>query len=360
MQLAGPATPSTPYHEYTEIATANSDRIHALLHEPRCWPRTPPTTQRFDVYALKKQPPSLNYHPHNNHSICESGDEGPEGHQALTQKIRVASTSSQRTVLCMVYTSRPDRLQGILETWGPKCDGFFAASPLDLPLSPGVLHLRHFGPESYDNMWSKIRSMWEYAFEHYVNDFDYFHIGGDDHYVIVENLQAMVGNWKEPTWNVSEPLFLGGSMADFPKVKAFRYCSGGSGYTLNRAALKLLMEELWYHPDCFPYARTSQEDRMMARCFRIAGIQCFDTNDAFNETRYHAMDAQVHASWVKRLRVTWYPHALEDFHGIAQKERLGQISESSVSFHLKPAKAGNPVPEMRRYHALVYGLCERK
>ena len=257
----------------------------------------------------------------------------------------------------MVYTSRRDRLQSVAETWGPKCDGFLAAAPFSDP-SLGALNLRHVGPETYDNMWAKIRSMWEYAYDHYRNDFDYFHIGGDDHYVVVENLQTMVGNWKDITWDENEPLFLGGSMADFPRVKR-RYCGGGSGYTLNRVALKLLIEELWYEPYCFPFFRTSQEDRMMGNCFRNRQIECRDTNDERNETRYHPWDAQVHASWTSKVEANWWPHVLESHHGIAQKERMGQISSSSVSFHLKPADPSQPAPDMRRYHALIYDLCQR-
>ena len=48
----------------------------------------------------------------------------------------------------------------------------------------------HEGPESYFNMWQKIRSMWAYAYDNYRNDYDFFHIGGDDMYVVVDNLRA--------------------------------------------------------------------------------------------------------------------------------------------------------------------------
>jgi hypothetical protein len=50
-------------------------------------------------------------------------------------------------------------------------------------------------------------------------------------------------------------------------------------------------------------------------------------------------------------------------HGIASEENLGQISETSVSFHLKVHhKRSTLLPlylddGIRRYHAILYGLC---
>ena len=45
-------------------------------------------------------------------------------------------------------------------------------------------------PEAYGNMWNKIEAMWKYAYNHYLNDYDYFHVYGDDTYVIPDNLRA--------------------------------------------------------------------------------------------------------------------------------------------------------------------------
>lgn len=41
-------------------------------------------------------------------------------------------------------------------TWGKRCDGFVAFSTAaDASLS--AVRLEHDGPESYDNMWQKVR-----------------------------------------------------------------------------------------------------------------------------------------------------------------------------------------------------------
>lgn len=185
------------------------------------------------------------------------------------------------------------------------------------------------------NMWLKVRSMWKYAYQHHLNEFDLFHIGGDDHFLIPDNLRAMVDKEvNNGRWNLTEPLFLGGSMIDFPMTQ-IRYCGGGSGYTLNRAALKLLIEQLFDTHHCRPHFRASDEDRLISNCFRSAGIHCMDTNDELGESRYHQASADYHAQWTHDQPSVWHADDLEKYHGIVSKDLLGQISESSVSFHLK-------------------------
>ena len=61
----------------------------------------------------------------------------------------------------MVYThsNRHDgQLRALTETWAKHCDGFLAASNLT-DKSLGAVDLWHEGPEIYNNMWLKIRSM---------------------------------------------------------------------------------------------------------------------------------------------------------------------------------------------------------
>ena len=59
-------------------------------------------------------------------------------------------------------------------------------------LSVGAINLLHKGPEAYANMWRKVRSMWAYAYDHYLEDYDYFHISGDDSFVVVDNMKAFL------------------------------------------------------------------------------------------------------------------------------------------------------------------------
>lgn len=64
-----------------------------------------------------------------------------------------------------------------------------------------AIDIVHLGEESYGNMWQKVRSIWKYVYKHYTtsekfdekllqtnSEFDYYLLGGDDLYVMVENL----------------------------------------------------------------------------------------------------------------------------------------------------------------------------
>jgi glycoprotein-N-acetylgalactosamine 3-beta-galactosyltransferase len=134
-------------------------------------------------------------------------------------------------------------------------------------------------------MWGKVRSIWRYVYDNYMDAYDFFQIGGDDYYLVAENLRHVVstGSWKGP-WNQSSPLYLGGALMNMP-YKYRRYCGGGSGYTLNAVALKLMIEKLYERQPCWPHWEASDEDRIIASCFEQVGILCMDTNDHLNETR---------------------------------------------------------------------------
>ena len=145
-------------------------------------------------------------------------------------------------------------------------------------------------------------------------------------------------------------------MSDFPHTE-MRYCGGGAGYTLNRAALKILVEQLFDTYHCRPHFQASAEDRITSACLASAGIECMDTNDELKETRYHQANANFHVKWRIGTPSVWRADSLEKFHGIASLEGLGQISKSSVSFHLKDDEMPTAEPPLRRYHAILYSCC---
>jgi glycoprotein-N-acetylgalactosamine 3-beta-galactosyltransferase len=159
----------------------------------------------------------------------------------------------------------------------------------------GTVNILHQGDEAYENIWQKIRSVWSYVYDNYYRDFDWFHIGGDDLYLIVENLRLYVeseairsaaNGGKEPLsdWETpfQTPLFLGRRFAEQGNMERI-FNSGGAGYTINRAALKLLVR---IFPHCYPNYMTFAEDVMVAECFRNQGVFPFDTRDDFGGERY--------------------------------------------------------------------------
>jgi glycoprotein-N-acetylgalactosamine 3-beta-galactosyltransferase len=136
-----------------------------------------------------------------------------------------------------------------------------------------------------------------YIYDNYYQDgYDWFHIGGDDLYLIVENLRlyleseeirtAANGGIYLPTGNETSqtPLFLGRRFAYMGNMDDI-FISGGSGYTMNRAALKLLVTE--GIPAFNPHRRTFSEDTMIARLFRKRfSVYPYPTQDQAGGERY--------------------------------------------------------------------------
>lgn len=159
------------------------------------------------------------------------------------------------------------------------------AATLYSEVASGTVHIPHIGEESYDNMWQKVRSMWSYVHDNFIDSYDFFHIGGDDTFVIVENMRSFLQSKKvvEDSGGSSypHPLYIGFPVGNKKKY----YNGGGSGYTLNKAALRLLVQEAF--PICSPFAIVSSEDRFVGNCFRKFNIAGYDTRDAYGELRYN-------------------------------------------------------------------------
>lgn len=51
--------------------------------------------------------------------------------------------------------------------------------------------IKHEGKEEWENMWQKSRAIWKYINFHYKDDYDWFVLGGDDIFLIVENLRKV-------------------------------------------------------------------------------------------------------------------------------------------------------------------------
>ena len=312
------------------------------------------------LLPVEHDPYFVKNHPHvfqsNIPGVCDvppgQGEEGPNGIQAL-YKIRAANDAPipRVKIFCMVYThsNRHDVLQAIVETYATNCDGFLAASNVTDP-TLGAYNLPHIGPEAYENMWNKVQAMWLFVHDHYLLEFDWFHIGGDDMYVIPDNIRRM-------NFTQKRPMILGGSIPNGKNPKR-RYCGGGAGYTLNRHALHRLVQQ-FSSGEC-PATMASDEDVRLSRCLEDVGVQCQDTNDEAQDVRYHALDAQFHASWVPTRNSVWLWEKLQYFHNIrGNQSKLEQISNTTVSFHLDKTIVRSRARDrgLRRYHAILYDKC---
>ena len=209
-------------------------------------------------------------------------------------------------------------------------------------------------------MWQKVRSIHSYVYDNYYQDFDWFHIGGDDMYLLVENLRlyleseeiqtAQNGGVYLPFGNETEqvPMFLGRRFA-YQGDRNDIFNSGGSGYTLNKAALKTLVVQGL--PKVMPHAKTAAEDCMVARALRKHGIFPYETKDENGGERYMPFMPGAHYNYVmpKDPSKDWYAK-----YSIDIKFGLDHCAGKSVAFHYAKKDA------KKRLHAILYGLCPKE
>ena len=163
--------------------------------------------------------------------MCEPiGDTGDDNDQnkALLDAVPIVAeplTGGGPKVLCMIYTManrHAAQVRAIRETWAGGCDGFLAFSTENDPRIPAI-SIPHDGEESYDNMWQKVRAIWRYVDQHYADDFDFFILGGDDLFILPQNLRSFLATVGSPDANL---------YAGRPLRAIILYNSGGAGYTL--------------------------------------------------------------------------------------------------------------------------------
>lgn len=133
----------------------------------------------------------------------------------MIESLRVAQDSQmgQPRLLCLSYTistAHDGAVKRVRQTWGRRCDGYLAMSNLTDPNVPSV-DIKHRGPEAYDNMWQKTRSIWLYVHAHHAKQYDYFVIGGDDLFILVENMRLYLRSEEivNATANGTKPIYLG-------------------------------------------------------------------------------------------------------------------------------------------------------
>ena len=259
--------------------------------------------------------------------------------------VRIADGGGGPTrVLCMCYTmadAHPTRIRAMRETWAGRCDGFLAFSTESDPRLPAI-SIPHDGEEAYGNMWQKIRSIWRFVGEHYVDQFDYFFLGGDDMFVIPENLRAYLATLGSP----DEDHFAGRRFKGGGRNNYFN--SGGAGYAISRGLLRRYLSVL-DDPGCSPNAKTSMEDVKTASCLRdVLGVGLTDTRDGEGRERFHPFSPGAHISLKlgKDPNLKWYEKYNEEW---GLKTGTDCCAPDSVSFHyLKKA------PMVRHVYKLLY------
>ena len=242
------------------------------------------------------------------------------------------------------YDKHHEYIDAIRSTWGKRCDGYLAFSNAS-DLSKSIYSVKEVnGPqtESYTQMWKKTQMIWSVVASSLVNQYDYFLLGGDDLYVIVENLRQLLNSDHLQTLsrNGSNPVYFGRKM----KQNRFLHCiDGGSGYVLNAMALKILFRLIFDNSNelnCMLNLATSVEDIMIGLCFRQAGIKPINIQDELGREMFHP----VTPADAYHANASTYMDKAESF--LSGSLCCSQYSVSFQSFR--------PPNYMRRIHSKLY------
>lgn len=234
-------------------------------------------------------------------------------------------------LFCGVYTmedAHSTNAEATRSTWGKRCTGFVAFSTISDPLFP-AMKIEHEGPETYNNMWQKSRSIWKYIATHYLEEFDWFLMGGDDMFYIIENLRNYLDSDEiHQAQEKGKGLFIGRRF--FPPGQVV-FNSGGAGYLLDKKALIVLRDNI-DTPKCYPHQEGFWEDVNIANCLKKGGdIVPYDTRDSQKRERFHPFTPGHHLTYRKpqnNPESDWYVKYNPEL-----KIGFDCCSDTSISFH---------------------------
>ena len=269
----------------------------------------------------------------------------------IEQSRRLLAPSNPSRILCIVHTEeeRHSQIEAIAETWGWRCDGFFAASTLTNE-TIGTVNLLYNDSNQFGDLWQKSRAIWAYVYDHYMDDFDFFFFSGDDVHLIVENLRDFLWSLADSVGAdrmKNEPLYFGQHV---PIDEGQSYFVGGApGYVINKVTLQRMIQESL--PTCHQYLKHPADDRLMSICLQRIGIYGNETTDSEGKQRFHVMDPDFIAKfdgqrgYFSRLFKYW-----GEIHGFKTKADI--VSTQSISFHF----LNEPI-KMKAHHAILYRYC---
>ncbi|XP_064120295.1 glycoprotein-N-acetylgalactosamine 3-beta-galactosyltransferase 1-like [Macrobrachium nipponense] len=244
-------------------------------------------------------------------------------------------------ILCWVLATSDKRVNALAakKTWGKRCDKFVIVSDVaDSDL--GTVQVKSRLQNGKEVLWLKTRESFKYLFDIHLQDFDWFLKADVDTYIIVENLRYVL-----TLYDPDFPIALG-ERANVDGNSNYSFLSGGSGYALSRAALKIFGEVAY--PDTNPcQARAiANEDVMMGHCMTKSGIMLGDTRDELERHRFYHNKPEdyIEGKWRK-----WFPSVMKYRYDKASSHKIklwmnvkftrsgkwgiNSLSETTVSFH---------------------------
>ncbi|XP_042234402.1 glycoprotein-N-acetylgalactosamine 3-beta-galactosyltransferase 1-like [Homarus americanus] len=231
-------------------------------------------------------------------------------------------------VLCFIPTSPKYHLlraQHVKNTWGQRCDQqVFLSSKADKEVGAVQLKVK----EGYNNLWGKTRASLKYLYHNHLDDAEWFYKADDDTFAIVENLKHML-----KLYDPDFPIYFGAKLRAKDNSQVFM--SGGAGYVLSRAALKLVVEKGFTNSTICKAENKGREDVELGRCMQAVGVMFGDSRDHLGRERFLCLTPELLLpGWATANKHGWFWNIVY----YPMKEGPMCCSERVVSFHyVKPS-----------------------
>lgn len=314
-----------------------------------------------DPLFLRKVSRSLDILEEEKNAMCAKPGRGVEGERGILRlnqirdhiESRAIRESSRLKLFCAIYTysGNVNMTNAVGETWGRRCDGTLFASDVSSE-DTGHFQIPTFSRYGYGykGMIQRTRAILAYLYDYFLNDYDFFHISGDDVYMIVENMKEFLESNEAQSWESAPGQYLfAGFWAHWGKMNnGYFYLGGGSGYTISRRGLKAFVEGPLQ--TCNPCQEGSAEDVWFSDCARLVSNDFIYTGDNDGGQRYHQGPIYDPVRYqIFRLSIL---HSSQ-LTGIPNVPEENIVSNSSVVFH----KHYHPY-ELKRMELLLYGQFE--
>nr|CDS29441.1 glycoprotein N acetylgalactosamine [Hymenolepis microstoma] len=273
--------------------------------------------------------------PQNFHNDPETGHH--EGEDVLA-----ADLAKRIRIFVFILTSPQNKISKAIPvktTWARRFDGYiFVSSENDKDL-PSISAVE---AEGRKYLWAKTRSGFIHAYHVELNNYEYFMKADDDTFVIVENLRYILAE-KNP----NEPFLMGRRFKQFVKQG---YTSGGAGYVLSRAALKLIAEGMINETKAC-MKRYGAEDVNLGECAEAVGVKLIDSLDEHQQEVFHPFAPAAMLNKARMDKISW----IHSYNYFPVKTGLDCCSDHTVSFHyISPSEMY--VLEFLVYHIYPYGI----
>ena len=233
----------------------------------------------------------------------------------------------------------------------------------------------------------QVRAIWKFVGTHYLDQFDWFYLGGDDLFVLPHNLRTYLASLarKDAADPRERAYFVGHRKRNRARLRSQMYGvgsdgfgttgwfnTGGAGYVMSQVRFSIL--------EVFPFSRihnlknklksfilsqgalrtflavmddrrkcpekvTSEEDVMISKCLQRAGVRLTDTRDAMGRERFHFWTPEMRFYWDTSVP-TWYGDTQREW---GLKNGTLCCAPDSVSFHYI-----NQPSLVRHLHALLH------